>query len=183
MRKRYFGRKFKKDTNQRKALFRSLIRSMVLNDRIETTEAKAKAIKGELEKIVTKAAKQGEAARNTLRSRLVQEPLVDKMISEIGPRFVNRPGGYTRIVRLGTRLKDNSEMVLLEWVELGTEIKDQKSNIKENKKAKKDKKKKDVLVEKPVKKAEKEVARGAIKPSEKKAHPQTAMRRTGSRGK
>lgn len=182
MRKRYFGRKFKKDTNQRKALFRSLIRSMVLNDRIETTEAKAKAIKGELEKIVTKAAKQGEAARNTLRSRLVQEPLVDKMISEIGPRFANRPGGYTRIVRLGSRLKDNSEMVLLEWVEVGEKV-SVVTNKKAEKKAKKDEKKKDVSVEKPVKKAERDIARGAVKPSEKKAHPQTAMRRTGARGK
>jgi large subunit ribosomal protein L17 len=151
---------------------------MILNDRIETTEAKAKAIKGELEKIVTKAAKQGEAARNTLRSRLVQEPLVDKMISEIGPRFANRPGGYTRIVRLGNRLKDNSEMVYLEWVEVSSQISEVRDQ-KKQKSEKKEDKKKDVNVEKPVKKAEKGTG---PKPTVSKAKP-AAMRRTGARGK
>lgn len=141
MRKKIFGRKFKKNTNQRKALFRSLMQSMIIHGRIKTTEAKAKAVKGELEKLVTKAAK--ENSRNHLLSRVVHEGLVDKLINEIGPRYADRPGGYTRIVRLGGRLKDNAEMVLLEWVD-GVEVAApstvSKKEIKKEKKEKKSEK-------------------------------------------
>lgn len=117
MRKRVFGRKFNKDKNQRQVLFKGLMRSLALHEGIKTTESKAKAIKGDFEKMITKA-KMGEDARYHLVKNL-PEDAVDRLIKEIAPRFKNRAGGYTRIIRLGNRLKDNAEMVLLELVEKG----------------------------------------------------------------
>ena len=91
--------------------------AMILHGRIKTTEAKAKAIKGQLEKLVTKAKNKGKEAENDLMRDLVQHEMVEKLISNIAPRFTARPGGYTRILRLGSRKKDNTAMVMLEWVE------------------------------------------------------------------
>lgn len=116
MRKKIFGRRLKRDIHQRKSLFRSLMRELILQERIKTTEAKAKSIKGEIEKHVTKAKVQGEAARVHLQ-KTFQQDIVDKIINDIAPRFSDRPGGYTRIVRLGNRVKDNAPMVYIEWVE------------------------------------------------------------------
>ncbi len=117
MLKRVFGRKFNKDMNQRKILFRGLMRSLALNESIKTTESKAKAIRGEFESHITKA-KKGEEARYHLVKHL-SEDAVDRLIKDIAPRMKDRNGGYTRIVRMGARVKDNAEMVLLELVEKG----------------------------------------------------------------
>lgn len=117
MNKRVYGRKFNRDINQRKTLFRSLMRSLALNESIKTTESKAKAIKGEFESHITKA-KRGEEARYHLVKHL-SEDAVDRLIKDIAPRVKERAGGYTRIIRLGNRTKDNAEMVLLELVEKG----------------------------------------------------------------
>lgn len=136
MRKKNFGRHFKRTTNQRKGLFRSLMNSLILNERIKTTEAKAKSIKSEVEKLVTKAKNDGEAGKNILLSHLPNEDVVNKLIAEIAPRFKERPGGYTRILRLEKRLKDNSQMVLIEWVEKGTAIVNPVNPNKRVKKAK-----------------------------------------------
>lgn len=115
MRKQVFGRQFKRTKNQRKALFNGLISAVISKGRIETTEEKAKAIKGDLEKLVTKA-KKGEAGRRLLQPDL--KPFeMDKMINQIGPTFANRAGGYTRIIKTGKRFNDNASMVILEWVE------------------------------------------------------------------
>lgn len=117
MHKRIYGRKFNKDINQRKALFKGLMRSLALNESIKTTESRAKAVKGEFESHITKA-KRGEEARYHLVKHL-SEDAVDRLIKDIAPRMKDRPGGYTRIVRMGARVKDNAEMVLLELVEKG----------------------------------------------------------------
>ena len=113
MRKQVYGRKFKRDRNERKALFAGLISAMILKGRINTTEEKAKAIRGELEKLVTKAKKQ--------KKELLQKNLkpfeVDKIINEIAPTFEDRNGGYTRIIKTGRRLSDNASMAILEWSE------------------------------------------------------------------
>lgn len=116
MKKNVFGRKFKRDVNERKALFKSLISSLVLNGRIKTTEAKAKGIKGEVDKIITKAKNKGEKARILLASQLTS-PAIDKLIKEIAPGFSKRPGGYTRILKIGKRFGDDARMVLMEFVE------------------------------------------------------------------
>lgn len=117
MRKQVYGRQFKRDINQRQALFKGLMRSLALHEGIKTTEAKAKSVKGPFEKLITRA-KDGEVARYHLVKH-ISEDAVDRLIKDIAPRMKDRNGGYTRIVRLGTRLKDNAEMVLLELVEKG----------------------------------------------------------------
>lgn len=141
MRKRVFGRLFNKNINQRKALFRGLMRSLALNESIKTTEAKAKSIKGEFERHITRA-KDGEVSRYHLLKHL-PEDAVDRLVNDIAPRMKDRQGGYLRIVRLGARMKDNAEMVLLELVEKGekTMSAGQKSKSKKqasNKSAKKE---------------------------------------------
>ncbi len=133
MKKKVFGRKFKKDVNQRRALFKNLMRSLILNEEIKTTEAKAKSIKGQVEKLVT-VAKKGESASYHLKKDISEDAVI-RLVKEIGPRFAKRPGGYTRIVKMGSRLKDNADMVLLEFVEKGEKVvekKTKKSEVKKN---------------------------------------------------
>lgn len=116
MRKQVFGRQFKRDKNERKALFSGLVSSMILHGRIKTTEQKAKSIKGDVEKIVTKAKKDEATARRLLKG-ILKDHEIDKMINEVAPRFKNRPGGYTRIIKTGRRFNDNASTVIMEWVE------------------------------------------------------------------
>ena len=116
MKKNVFGRKLKRDINERKALFRSLITSLILKERIKTTEAKAKAIKGEVDKLITKVKRNGKDTRNLL-SGLILPNALGKLVNDIAPRFTNRPGGYTKILRLGRRFGDQASMVLMEWSE------------------------------------------------------------------
>jgi large subunit ribosomal protein L17 len=116
MKKHVFGRKLKRDINERKALFKGLMSSLVLHEKIETTESKAKAIKGEVDKLITNAKKEDALARKLLSDKLSPEAS-EKMIKDIAPRFNKRQGGYTKTVRLGKRFGDDATMVLLEWVE------------------------------------------------------------------
>ena len=116
MRKNVFGRRLKRDKNERRALFKSLMSSLVLKERIKTTEAKGKAIKGRVDKLITMAKKDKVRAQRLLASYLTL-PALKKLTLEIAPRFTNRIGGYTRIIRLPQRLSDNAAMVLMEWVE------------------------------------------------------------------
>ncbi|MBI4097574.1 MAG: 50S ribosomal protein L17 [Candidatus Levybacteria bacterium] len=115
MRKQVFGRRFKRDKNERKALFSGLISAMVLKGQIKTTEEKAKAVRGDLEKLVTKA-KKGEIARRLLAPKLKSFE-IDKMINEIAPAFKNRNGGYTRIIKIGRRFNDDASLALMQWTE------------------------------------------------------------------
>ncbi len=121
MRKNVFGRQFKRDTNERKALFKALMTSLVLKERIQTTEQKAKAIRGSVEKLVTKVKRRGDQALPYLLPYL-HEDAVKKMMVDIAPRFTNRPGGYTRILRVGRRFNDDASLVLIEWVEKSTQV-------------------------------------------------------------
>lgn len=116
MKKNVFGRKLKRDKNERTALFKALMSSLVLKESIKTTEAKAKAIKPEIEKLVTKAKLAEKGASRVLEQKLSKQAF-EKMLKVIGPRFSKRAGGYTRIIKLGERFGDNSPMVLIEWVE------------------------------------------------------------------
>lgn len=145
MRKKVFGKQLKRDKNERKALFKGLLSSLVLEESIKTTEQKAKAIKRDADKLVTKAKKETLLAKRLLEKKL-NPKAVKKMLSEVAPRFNNRQGGYTRMVRLGRRFGDDATMVLLEWTE--------KPLPKENKP--KEKKIKKAKVTKPVKKETKE---------------------------
>lgn len=129
MRKNVFGRQFSRDTNERKSLFKSLISSLILDESIKTTLEKAKAIKGDVDKIVNK----GKLGNERLKIQLLQKSLgkdaMNKIIHDIAPRFKDRSSGYTSIIKLGRRFSDNAAMVLMEWV-VKPEIKDEKSNIK-----------------------------------------------------
>lgn len=140
MRKRVFGRKFKRDVNQRKALFKGLMTSLVVYGRIKTTEAKAKSIKGQIEKMVTHAKNNPSDGKHFL-SRYFNESISEKLINDIAPRFKDRPGGYTRIIKLGRRIKDNAPLVLIEWVEKGEVIEVPTSKKVKTKKAPKEEKK------------------------------------------
>ncbi len=115
MKKNVFGRKFKRDKNERQALFKSLISSLILKERIQTTEAKAKAIKGDVDKIVTKVKKNQDAGK--LLGDLVTPQALQKLRKDIAPRFAKRAGGYTRVIRMGKRFGDDAMMVLMEWTE------------------------------------------------------------------
>lgn len=126
MNKNIYGRHLKRDTNERKALFKSLMTALVLRERIQTTHEKAKAIRGSIEKLVTKAKKKGILAARELTPYL-QKDAINKMISDIALRFVDRPGGYTRIVKLGHRFGDDAKVVVMEWVE--GNIKDDKKQV------------------------------------------------------
>lgn len=113
MKKNVFGRKFNRDKNARKALFRSLITSLILKEKIRTTEQKAKAIKGDVDKLVTSVKKNGNT--KGLLSGHVFPQALDKLANDIVPRFAGRTGGYTRILRIGKRFGDDASMVLMEW--------------------------------------------------------------------
>ena len=110
-----FGRKLKRTTNQRKGLFKSLAQAMVLHGRIKTTEAKAKAFRGEIEKLITMAKAHETNAMQFLQKNV--PPKTADGIIRIAPLFKDRQGGYTRIVKIGSRKKDNAPMVILEFVE------------------------------------------------------------------
>lgn len=115
MKKHVFGRQLKRDANERKALFKNLLTSLVMEERITTTEAKAKAIKSAADKLVTKAKKGGPDAFRNLAPD-VRYDAVAKLINTIAPRFKDRQGGYTRIIKVGHRIADNAPQVAMEWV-------------------------------------------------------------------
>lgn len=118
MRKNVFGRQFKRDINERKALFRNLATELVLHEKIVTTEEKAKAIKSTADKLVTKAKHADQLHAMSLLQPFISTEAAKKMLSDIAPRFKDRNGGYTRIIRLGRRFNDNAQTVRMEWVEL-----------------------------------------------------------------
>jgi len=121
MRHRVKGKKLRRDTAQRKALLRSLVTSFLEKERIRTTLAKAKATRPLAEKMITLAKKNSLHSRRLALRFLYKRDVVKKLFDDIGPRFSERPGGYTRIVKIGPRAGDGAEMALLELV--GTEFK------------------------------------------------------------
>lgn len=124
MRHRVAGRILGRTPAHRRALRRNLITQLFIHGQIETTEAKARAIKADAEKLIT-LAKRGlqkdEAgqvhARRLAAARLYGHEAVASLFSEIAPRYMERPGGYTRLVKIGRRVGDRAEMAMLELVE------------------------------------------------------------------
>ena len=111
------GRAFGRVDKVKKGLIKSLARSLILKEKITTTEAKAKELRPYVEKLVTKAKNDTLASRRLILSRLGdQKSIVSKMFKIIGPRYEKRSGGYTRITKLGIRLKDSSKQALIEFV-------------------------------------------------------------------
>ncbi len=117
MRHRKDRRKLNRSASHRKALLMNLSREVIDHERIKTTEAKAKAVKPELERLITLAKRGDMHARRTAMSRLGQDKfVVYKLFEELAPRYADREGGYTRILKLGPRKSDSTEMVFLELV-------------------------------------------------------------------
>lgn len=125
MRHKVKGKRLNRRHGSRNALRRLLVKQLFENERIRTTEAKAKAIRGQAEKLIT-LAKRGNIsenesgkvhARRLAASRLEDAEIVKKLFDDIAPRYADRPGGYTRILKLGPRYGDRANMVLLELVE------------------------------------------------------------------
>lgn len=142
------GRKFDRNTSSRKAMFRNLTANLVLNEKIETTDAKAKELRRVAERLITKAIRLGEVAytpqeklsevdkgKRLATKRLISAflprwgtrvekggetlkvDLVEKVMLDLAKRFASRPGGYTRIIKLGQRRGDNAPLALIEFVD------------------------------------------------------------------
>ncbi|MDP2735212.1 MAG: 50S ribosomal protein L17 [bacterium] len=115
MKKRVSKRTFSRKAGPRKALQKSLLRSLVLNERIETTLAKAKEISPAAEKLITRAGKGGVATRRRLVSLLGSDG-AKKLMDEVAPRYKDRKGGYTRILKLAPRSSDQAKRALIEFI-------------------------------------------------------------------
>lgn len=119
-----FGTKLNRDTDQRQALLKGLVGALVRSEAIETTESKAKAVKGLMEDLVTKARRASVPDIRRIEAVIVDKALVEKLVHDIAPRFKARPGGYTRLIKLGNRLGDNAPMVRMEFVASKLEVAD-----------------------------------------------------------
>jgi large subunit ribosomal protein L17 len=109
--------KLSRSSAHRKALLRNLSRELIEHERIRTSQAKAKAVKPKVEKLITLGKRGDLHARRQALSELGQDKfVVHKLFEEIAPRYAERNGGYTRIIKLGPRRSDSTEMVLLELV-------------------------------------------------------------------
>ena len=109
--------KLSRDSAHRKALLMNLSKEVIQHERIKTTEAKAKAAKPAVERLITLAKRGDQHARRQAMSALGQDKfLVYRLFEEIAPRYAEREGGYTRILKLGPRRSDSTEMVFLELV-------------------------------------------------------------------
>jgi large subunit ribosomal protein L17 len=117
MRHKVAGRKLGRDTAHRKALFRNLVTELFRHEQIRTTEAKAKAVRPQAERLIT-LAKRGDLHSRRMAARDVQDPeVLQKLFDEIAGRYEDREGGYTRIYKLGPRQGDAAPMALISLVE------------------------------------------------------------------
>ncbi|PIS10332.1 MAG: 50S ribosomal protein L17 [Bdellovibrio sp. CG10_big_fil_rev_8_21_14_0_10_47_8] len=123
---KYFSRKF----NARKALLRGLIVSLVEHGRIKTTVDKAKELRRHVEKAITLGKKDDLATRRLLMSRVPNQKTVETIVGDLSKRFNTRPGGYTRIIKIGRRPGDTAEMAFLEFVDYDWQAADAKEATK-----------------------------------------------------
>ncbi len=116
MRHQVQSRRFSRPTGKRLALFRGLVTELLKHEQIKTTETKAKAVRGLAEKMITLGKNGSLAARRRVLGYVYDKDTVGKVFDELAERYESRPGGYTRIVRLGPRLGDGATVVILELV-------------------------------------------------------------------
>ena len=143
MNKKVFGRKLGRSRPAREALFSTLIRSMILNGKIETTMAKAKAIQGDLEHMITLTKKADLSSRRKALAYLDNARTVsDLLFTRVGPFFKTRQSGFTRITSLPARKGDNAKMARIEWTEkvelkqINTDKKPKNTDVKKGKSVK-----------------------------------------------
>jgi len=152
MNKKVFGRKLSRSRPAREALFATLIRSMILSGKIETTMAKAKAIQGDLEHMITLAKKADIASRRRALAYLDnQREISDILFQQVGTFFKTRQSGFTRITSLPARRGDNAKMAKIEWTEK-VELKAKEPKVKVKKVEKTEKKTVKKAVKKEIKK-------------------------------
>jgi len=117
MRHKVSGRKLGRTSGHRRAMYRNLVTDLLNYEKITTTEAKAKEVRGLAEKMITLAKEGGLYSRRQVLSFILDKKVTEKAFTELAPRYAERPGGYTRIAKLGPRLGDGAAMVQLELVE------------------------------------------------------------------
>jgi large subunit ribosomal protein L17 len=117
MRHQIAGRKLGRSSAHRKALYRNLVTDLLNYERISSTEAKAKEIRSLAEKMITLGKEGGLNSRRQALSFILDKKIAEKVFSELAPRYAERPGGYTRLIKLGPRLGDGAPMVRIELVE------------------------------------------------------------------
>ncbi len=138
MRHRVAGRRFGRDTNQRKALLRGLVISLFEHLKIETTAAKAKEAKKVAERLITLGRKGDLQSRRLALSRIPNNNVVSRLFNEIAPK-ISRSGGYLRVLKTRFRAGDNADMAILEFVDYDLLREEKKEKGKEEKKEKKEK--------------------------------------------
>lgn len=111
------GRKFNRTAEHRKSMLRNLATSLFLHGRVETTVSKAKELRGFAEPLITKAKRGDLHARRLVRRQITQDQALEKLFGEIGPRYAERPGGYTRVLHLGHRPGDAADVAIIELVQ------------------------------------------------------------------
>lgn len=116
MRHRVAGRRLSRPTGHRRALYRNLVTDLLRYEKIVTTEAKAKEVRGMAEKMITLGKDSGLHSYRQALSFITDKKVTEKIFADLGPRYKERPGGYTRIVKLAPRLGDGAPMVQLELV-------------------------------------------------------------------
>ena len=116
MRHKISGKKLNRSTSHRRSLYRNMVTDLLRHEHITTTEAKAKAVRGAAEKMITYGKKGGLPCYRQALTFIIDEKVAAKVFSELAKRYAERPGGYTRIIKLGQRLGDGAPMVKLELV-------------------------------------------------------------------
>ena len=127
MRHRVGGRKLQRTSSHRTALFRNMSAALVKHEQITTTLAKAKELRPYVEKLVTLAKKGGLSNRRLAHSRMLDDTQLKKLFDVIGPRYAERAGGYTRVVKAGIRASDAAPMAIIEFVDRDVSAKGQDS--------------------------------------------------------
>ena len=132
MRHRVGFNRLDRRSSHRKAMLRNMVISLFRYERIETTKAKALECKRMAEKMITRAKTDSVHDRRMIAKDMNDKEILNKLFTVIAPMFASRPGGYTRILKLGLRKGDAAEMVILELVEKTTDKKDDKKKVKKN---------------------------------------------------
>lgn len=136
MRHRVINHKLGRDTAQRKSLFKNLLTSLFVHGEIQTTEAKAKAIKGIADKLISRAQSGGLSARRLIGRFFGTRAVANRLVDEVAPAMSDRKSGFTRIIRLGKRMGDDSMMVKMELIHKPVVKEEVKPEAQENKEAK-----------------------------------------------
>ena len=127
MRHRVGGRKLQRTSSHRTAMFRNMATALIKHEQITTTLAKAREMRPYAEKLVTLAKRGGLSNRRLAHSRLLDDTQLKKLFDVLAPRYADRAGGYTRIVKTGPRMSDSAEMAIIEFVDRDVDAKGQDS--------------------------------------------------------